>query len=123
MSGVSGAGRKVELEYLFGECHESARAYGIPQHRHLSEIEEQLGLAAGQPVVIQFSPHLIPIHRGIATTLYLDPAKPCRSESDAASFGEEIAASYQISLRNRAVCPSVGRKSAARHQERSPGAM
>jgi N-acetyl-gamma-glutamyl-phosphate reductase len=95
MSGVSGAGRKVELEYLFGECHESARAYGIPKHRHLSEIEEQLSLAAGQPVVIQFSPHLIPIHRGIATTLYLLPTKPCRSDGEAASLEEEIAACYQ----------------------------
>lgn len=95
MSGVSGAGRKVELEYLFGECHESARAYGIPKHRHLSEIEEQLSLAAGQPVVIQFSPHLIPIQRGIATTLYLAPTQPCQSEREAAAFGEEIAACYR----------------------------
>lgn len=73
MSGVSGAGRKAELDYLFVECNESVRAYGLPKHRHLSEIEEQLTLAAGTPVVIQFTPHLIPINRGILTTLYLVP--------------------------------------------------
>ncbi len=60
LSGVSGAGRKVEVDYLFAECNESARPYGIPTHRHLSEIEEQLSAAAGEPVVIQFSPHLDP---------------------------------------------------------------
>src|ERR1700691_4244132 len=55
LSGVTGAGRKVEPEFMFAECNESARPYGIPKHRHLSEIEEQLGLAAGKPVVLQFS--------------------------------------------------------------------
>jgi N-acetyl-gamma-glutamyl-phosphate reductase len=75
LSGVSGAGRKVEPEFLFAECNESMRPYGIPKHRHLSEIEEQLSLAAGRPVVLQFSPHLIPVNRGILTTLYLTPEK------------------------------------------------
>jgi N-acetyl-gamma-glutamyl-phosphate reductase len=95
LSGVSGAGRKVELEYLFGECYGSARAYGIPKHRHLSEIEEQLSRTAGEAVVIQFSPHLIPIHRGILTTLYLAPAKPCGQERELAALREEIAGCYQ----------------------------
>jgi N-acetyl-gamma-glutamyl-phosphate reductase len=48
LSGVSGAGRKADIDYLFCECNESVRAYGVPKHRHLSEIEEQLSLAAGQ---------------------------------------------------------------------------
>jgi N-acetyl-gamma-glutamyl-phosphate reductase len=73
LSGVSGAGRKAELDYLFVECNESVRPYGVPKHRHLSEIEEQLSLAAKTPVTIQFTPHLIPINRGILTTLYLEP--------------------------------------------------
>jgi N-acetyl-gamma-glutamyl-phosphate reductase len=68
MSGVSGAGRKAEVPYLFCECNESARAYGVPKHRHLSEIEQELGLAAGDTVVITFIPHLIPVNAGIATT-------------------------------------------------------
>jgi N-acetyl-gamma-glutamyl-phosphate reductase len=73
LSGVSGAGRKAELDYLFVECNESVRPYGIPKHRHLSEIEQELSLAAGTPVTIQFTPHLIPVNRGILTTLYLQP--------------------------------------------------
>lgn len=65
LSGVSGAGRKVAEEYLFCEVNESARAYGVPKHRHLSEIEEQLG------TTISFTPHLVPLNRGILTTIYL----------------------------------------------------
>lgn len=68
MSGVSGAGRKADVTLLFCECHESARAYGVPKHRHLSEIEQELSIAAGHPVVISFIPHLIPVNAGIATT-------------------------------------------------------
>jgi N-acetyl-gamma-glutamyl-phosphate reductase len=74
LSGVSGAGRKVEADYLFCECNESVRPYGVPRHRHLSEIEEQLSLAAKSQVTIQFTPHLIPVNRGILTTLYLEPS-------------------------------------------------
>jgi N-acetyl-gamma-glutamyl-phosphate reductase len=95
LSGVSGAGRKVELDYLFAECNESARPYGIPKHRHLSEIEEQLSLAAGESVVIQFSPHLIPINRGILTTLYLAPEKHFENQSQMSAFGDEICRCYQ----------------------------
>lgn len=76
LSGVSGAGRKAELDYLFVECNESVRPYGVPRHRHLSEIEQELSAAAGSPVVIQFTPHLIPVNRGILTTIYAAPAEP-----------------------------------------------
>jgi N-acetyl-gamma-glutamyl-phosphate reductase len=75
LSGVSGAGRKAELDYLFCECNESMRPYSVPKHRHLSEIEEQLSFAAGTKITIQFTPHLIPVNRGILTTLYLAPEK------------------------------------------------
>ena len=68
MSGVSGAGRKADLSLLFCECNESVRAYGVPKHRHLSEIEQELTLAAGAPVTISFIPHLIPVNSGIVTT-------------------------------------------------------
>src|SRR5207237_9868072 len=70
MSGVSGAGRKVEPDYLFSECNESVRPYGVPKHRHLSEIEQELSILAGEKVVIQFTPHLVPVNRGILTTNY-----------------------------------------------------
>jgi N-acetyl-gamma-glutamyl-phosphate reductase len=67
-SGVSGAGRKADLSLLYVECNESVRAYGLPKHRHLSEIEQELSLAAGSPVVITFIPHLVPVNAGICTT-------------------------------------------------------
>ena len=73
LSGVSGAGRKAEVDYLFVECNESVRPYGVPKHRHLAEIEQELSIAAETAVTIQFTPHLIPVNRGILTTLYLRP--------------------------------------------------
>ncbi len=69
-SGVSGAGRKAEAALLFGECNESLRAYGLPKHRHLSEIEQELSLAASRQVTITFVPHLAPMTRGIHTTIF-----------------------------------------------------
>lgn len=68
MSGVSGAGRKADLSLLFVECNESVRAYGVPKHRHLSEIEQELSLAAREKITITFVPHLIPVNAGIVTT-------------------------------------------------------
>ena len=68
MSGVSGAGRKADLSLLFCECNESTRAYGVPKHRHLSEIEQELSIAAGEKVIVSFIPHLIPVNSGIVTT-------------------------------------------------------
>src|SRR5205823_9207173 len=74
LSGVSGAGRKVEADYLFAECNESARPYGVPKHRHLSEIEQELARVAEANVVIQFVPHLVPMNRGIISTMFLRPS-------------------------------------------------
>ena len=73
-SGVSGAGKKADVGFLFCERDSSIKAYGIPGHRHIAEIEEQFGVAAGQPVVVQFNPHLAPMHRGIATTIVVPAA-------------------------------------------------
>jgi N-acetyl-gamma-glutamyl-phosphate reductase len=73
-SGVSGAGRKAETALLFGECNESLRAYGLPKHRHLSEIEQELSLAAGKEVMITFTPHLAPMSRGIHSTIFVRPS-------------------------------------------------
>ncbi|MEY2536451.1 MAG: N-acetyl-gamma-glutamyl-phosphate reductase [Verrucomicrobiota bacterium] len=75
LSGVTGAGRKVESDYLFAECNESIRPYGVPKHRHLSEIEQELSFAAGENVVIQFVPHLVPANRGILSTIFVEPAR------------------------------------------------
>jgi N-acetyl-gamma-glutamyl-phosphate reductase len=100
MSGVSGAGRKAEIDYLFCECNESVRPYGVPKHRHLSEIEEQLSIAAGTPVVVQFTPHLIPVNRGILTTLYLAPSEHFNDAAGAAKVAEKISACYQAAYAN-----------------------
>ena len=94
LSGVSGAGRKVERDYLFVECNESVRPYGIPKHRHLSEMEQELSFAAGEQVTLQFTPHLIPVNRGILTTLYLKPSGHFTDGQSAVAFNEEIAACY-----------------------------
>ena len=80
-SGVSGAGRKVEEAYLFVERAESAKAYGLVKHRHLSEIEEQLALHTGARTVIQFNPHLAPMRYGIATTITVPAAPGATMES------------------------------------------
>lgn len=91
LSGVTGAGRKVELEYLFAECNESMRPYGIPKHRHLAEIEQELSLAAGSRVTVQFTPHLIPVNRGILSTIYCAPVEHFASEASLAKVQETIA--------------------------------
>lgn len=74
MSGVSGAGKKESNFYSYCERSESALAYGLCTHRHLSEIEEQMGLAAGKGISVQFTPHLIPLMRGIASTIVVPSA-------------------------------------------------
>jgi N-acetyl-gamma-glutamyl-phosphate reductase len=100
LSGVSGAGRKVELDYLFVECNESVRPYGIPKHRHLSEIEQELSLAAKESVVIQFTPHLIPVNRGILTTLYVAPERHFSSAEEMKELAEQIVNCYANAYRN-----------------------
>ena len=69
-SGVSGAGRTEKLPYSFCECTENMKAYKIATHRHTSEIEQELGLAANDEILVSFTPHLIPLKRGILATSY-----------------------------------------------------
>ncbi len=76
-SGVSGAGKKLAEPFLYCESNESTKAYGLVKHRHLSEIEEQLSTASGNPVIVQFNPHLAPMHRGIATTIVVPSTGEC----------------------------------------------
>lgn len=70
ISGVSGAGRGAKVANLYCEVNESAKPYGVATHRHTPEIEEQLGYAAGKEMVINFTPHLAPMNRGILATEY-----------------------------------------------------
>jgi N-acetyl-gamma-glutamyl-phosphate reductase len=75
-SGVSGAGRTPKLSTHFPECNESVSAYGVGKHRHTPEIEQALSDVAGGPVEVIFTPHLIPMDRGIFSTLYATPRRP-----------------------------------------------
>ena len=88
-SGLSGAGRTYspKSDNLFVSCNENVRAYGIPKHRHLGEIEQELSLLAGANVVISFTPHLVPLNRGSVSTIYLD----CVTAAHAAATNDVLA--------------------------------
>ena len=94
LSGASGAGRKAEMRLLFGEISDNMYAYSVPKHRHLGEIEQELALAAGKKITIAFTPHIVPMHRGMFTTISAKLAG--KSTTDAAlldvlqkAYGEE----------------------------------
>ena len=92
MSGVSGAGRKVALDYIFPECNENVKPYGVVGHRHLPEIEQELAVAAGVPqVTMNFLPHLVPVNRGIHSSILVTP-KP--GKESAATALEALHAAY-----------------------------
>jgi len=105
MSGVSGAGRKADLPLIFAEVNESVRSYGLPRHRHLSEIEQELGKAAGVEVTISFVPHLIPVTAGICTTTF------AKLNGDFDHVGAALEKAYQdapfIRLRGPGVSPDT----------------
>ena len=79
-SGTSGAGRSAKVPSLFCEVNESMKPYGVTSHRHTPEIEEQLSYVAGKPVVISFTPHLVPMNRGILVTAYGTLTRPVTAE-------------------------------------------
>ena len=78
-SGMTGAGRAAKEEMLFSEVSEGFHAYGVGHHRHMSELDQEFSLAAGREVTVSFTPHLVPMNRGILSTIYvrgLDKAAP-----------------------------------------------
>ncbi len=85
-SGVTGAGRSEKLANSFCEVDESLKAYGVATHRHTSEIEQELGLAAGTEVAVSFTPHLLPVKRGILSTIYLTPTAGVTEADIAAAY-------------------------------------
>ncbi len=86
-SGVSGAGRKETLEYTFCELSGNVKAYGVGTHRHTSEIEKELSIAAGETVAVSFTPHLLPVKRGIISTMYATPKKGVSEEDIFTAYG------------------------------------
>lgn len=90
-SGVSGAGRSPSQSTHFPECNESVRPYSIASHRHQPEIEEKLALLAEKPIHISFTPHLVPMNRGILSTIYINVLQ----EITDSQLGEIYRAYYQ----------------------------
>ncbi|MBQ9599913.1 MAG: N-acetyl-gamma-glutamyl-phosphate reductase [Clostridia bacterium] len=79
-SGITGAGRGLSLQNHFCECTETSKAYKVTNHRHTSEIEQELSNVAGEPIMISFTPHLIPQKRGILATIYVNLNRPSSTE-------------------------------------------
>jgi N-acetyl-gamma-glutamyl-phosphate reductase len=93
-SGVSGSGRKEAVSLLHGEIHENFRPYSVSRHRHTPEMEQELSLAAGEEIRLTFTPHLLPMDRGILSTIYVIPREGVK-EADIKNcwqqaYGEEI---------------------------------
>lgn len=111
-SGTSGAGRGAKTQNLFCEVNESIKAYGVTSHRHTPEIEEQLGYAAGEKIMVNFTPHLVPMKRGILATEYAVLHK--KADGTYPSY-EEIKAVYDkyyakekfVRVLEKGVCPET----------------
>ena len=106
-SGTSGAGRGAKVNNLFCEVNENCKAYGVATHRHTPEIEEQLSYAAGEEVMINFTPHLIPMQRGILATSYATLKKPMTYEEVKAVYDKYYDKEYFVRVLNKDVCPQT----------------
>ena len=106
-SGTSGAGRGAKVENLYCEVNENIKAYGVANHRHTPEIEEQLSYAAGQPVLINFTPHLVPMNRGILITAYASLKKEVSYEEVKAAYDKYYANEKFVRVLEKDVCPQT----------------
>ncbi|HEX3078657.1 MAG TPA: N-acetyl-gamma-glutamyl-phosphate reductase [Lachnospiraceae bacterium] len=106
-SGVSGAGRAAKVNNLYCEVNESIKAYGVLSHRHTPEIEEQLSYAAGDDVKIIFTPHLVPMNRGILVTAYANLTKKVTYEEVRAIYDECYKDEYFVRVLDKDVCPET----------------
>lgn len=106
-SGTSGAGRSAKVDNLFCEVNENMKAYGVLTHRHTPEIEEQLGYAAGEDINIIFTPHLVPMNRGILVTAYASLRKDVKYEEVKAIYEKYYADETFIRLLDEGVCPET----------------
>lgn len=106
-SGVTGAGRGLGLAYHFCECTENTKAYKIATHRHTSEIEQELSHIAGEPLMLSFTPHLIPQKRGILATIYMNLTKPCTTEEVAALYKDYYKDEFFIRVKNAGELPET----------------
>ncbi|MGN1188428.1 MAG: N-acetyl-gamma-glutamyl-phosphate reductase [Lachnospiraceae bacterium] len=106
-SGTSGAGRGAKVANLYCEVNESIKAYGVGTHRHTPEIEEQLSYAAGEDVKLIFTPHLVPMNRGILVTAYANLKDGVTDEMLRAAYEKHYKDEYFIRLLDAGVCPET----------------
>lgn len=106
-SGTSGAGRGAKVPNLFCEVNEDMKAYGVASHRHTPEIEEQLGYASGENVTISFTPHLVPMNRGILATEYATLKKDVTGEEVKAIYDKYYADEKFVRVLGEGVCPET----------------
>lgn len=106
-SGTSGAGRGAKVDNLFCEVNENMKAYGVATHRHTPEIEEQLGYACGEKITINFTPHLVPMNRGILATAYASLKKDVTYEEVKAIYDKYYADEKFVRVLEKDVCPQT----------------
>ena len=106
-SGVSGAGRGAKLQNLYCEVNESIKAYGVTTHRHTPEIEEQLGYAANEKIVLNFTPHLVPMARGILVTEYANLVKDVTYEDVKAIYDQYYKDEFFVRVLEKDICPET----------------
>lgn len=106
-SGVSGAGRGAKVDNLYCEVNESCKAYGVASHRHTPEIEEQLSYAAGKKVVLNFTPHLIPMNRGILITAYASLTRDVSYEEVKAVYDRYYGNEQFVRVLDKDACPQT----------------
>lgn len=106
-SGTSGAGRGAKVNNLFCEVNENIKAYGVTTHRHTPEIEEQLSYQAGMPVIINFTPHLVPMNRGILVTAYASLFKDMKEEEVRAIYHKYYQTEPFVRVLEAGVCPET----------------
>ena len=106
-SGTSGAGRGAKVANLYCEVNENIKAYGVASHRHTPEIEEQLGYAAGKEIRLHFTPHLVPMNRGILVTAYASLAKDVTYEEVKAVYDKYYENEQFVRVLDAGVCPET----------------
>ena len=106
-SGTSGAGLGAKVDNLFCEVNENMKAYGVATHRHTPEIEEQLGYACGEKITINFTPHLVPMNRGILATAYASLKKDVTYEEVKAIYDKYYADEKFVRVLEKDVCPQT----------------
>lgn len=106
-SGTSGAGRGAKVDNLYCEVNETIKAYGVTVHRHTPEIEEQLSYIAGKEVLINFTPHLVPMNRGILITAYANLLKPVTYEEVKKLYDDCYEGERFVRVLDKNVCPET----------------